>query len=164
MSLSPSASPNLARVVPIHNPRGVSWQGDLHRYLVSNPRHLNWLMDRPVIRHFIDEVLVAQMIHSRAEEVAIYHSAFRFEIDFRLEGRRHRIQVPNRRWALPILLRLKRLAGLDPTNMVAWQAGEIELPDGGQAAVWSYPTRCSERMVLRPRHGRVRISLGASMN
>lgn len=141
----------LARIIPIEPPCLGLWQGDLLRHLIANPRHLAWLTERPMIRHFVDEVLLAHMVHDRAEEVALYHSAWRFEVDFRLEGRRHTVEVPHRRWALPILLRLKTLAGLDLTNPIAWQVGEIRLAEDLHVNVWSYPTPRSERLVMRPR-------------
>lgn len=155
MTHVPNPAP-MARVIPIHHPSRSGWQGDLLGYLGSNPRHLAWLIDRPVIRHFVDEVLIAQMIHDRAEEVAIYHSPWRFEIDFRLEGRRHRVQVPNHRWAMPILLRLRQRAGMDLSNAVSWQVGEFPLGDESVVNVWFYPNARSERLVLRPRNVRLR--------
>ncbi len=154
MSLSPPA-PRLARVIPIRRVRAAQWQGDLLGFLLANPRHLTWLMERPVIRHFVDEVLLAQMCHARAEEVAIYHSPRRLEVVFRLEGRRHGIDVPNHRWALPVVLRLKHLAGMDVLNPQVWQVGEIVGPGEVRVNVCAYPNPRSERLVLRPRWGRL---------
>jgi type II secretory ATPase GspE/PulE/Tfp pilus assembly ATPase PilB-like protein len=148
----------LARVIPIEPPKRGGWQGDLLTYLISNPRHMAWLTERPVIRHFVEEVLIARMVHDRAEEVALYHSPWRFEIDFKFEGRRHRVTVPQHRWALPIVLRLKQLAGMDVTNPVAWQIGEITVGGDVHVNAWVYPTARSERLVLRPRWA---VRLGA---
>lgn len=155
MALSFRDSQPLARVIPIRRVRAGAWQGDLFHFLIANPKHLEWLTERPVICHFVDEVLLDQMIHARAEELTIYHSADRFEVDFRMEGRRHRIAIPNHRWALPVSLRIKRLAGMDMTNPVVWQVGEMSLSEHVRANVWVYPSARSERIVLRPRYGRL---------
>jgi hypothetical protein len=44
---------------------------------------------------------------------------------------------------------------MDMSNGVAWQVGEITLDDDRPVYVWFYPTARSERLVLRPRLGRL---------
>ena len=149
MALSDQTA-HFPRVIPIHLSQSAVWQGGLLAHLLSNPRHMTWLMERPMIRHFVDEILLGRMIHDRAEQVVIYHSTWRFEVDFWLEGELHRVQIPNHRWALPIILRLKTLAGIDVARHTAPQRGEIPLAGGHDVAANHYPTPCSERIVLRP--------------
>ena len=153
MSLSPQLANHRARVIPIHAKEPSSWQSDLLRHLTRNPRHLKWLINRPVIEEFTDRVLLTQMVHARADEIVIYHSPFRFEISFRCQGRRHLIDVPNHRWAMPIVRRLMHLAGMDVTDHEAWQVGQMTIGGDTLVNVWHYPTARSERLVMRPRWG-----------
>ena len=142
--------PCTARVIPIHpHPRG--WQSDLLHHLLSNPKHLEWVLARPLIAHFLDDILFSQIVQSRAEQVTLYHSAWRFEVDFHVDGLMQRVEMAHQRWALPISLALKRRAGMDLANPVIWQFGEIALPCGLALSVTAYPNRVSERLVLRPR-------------
>ena len=57
-----------ARVVPVDVPRHGAWQFDLIGHIVSNPRHLQWLLARPRVVEFTDGALFPLAAQARARD------------------------------------------------------------------------------------------------
>jgi len=105
---------------------------------------------RPVIR-FVNLVLY-QAVNDRASDVHFEPFEKEFKIRYRVDGALYEMPPPPKRLALPIISRIKVMAGLNIAERRLPQDGRIQLSIGGRLIdlrVSTLPTQFGESVVLR---------------
>lgn len=104
----------------------------------------------PVIR-FVNLVLY-QAVNDRASDIHFEPFEKDFQIRYRVDGALYAMQPPPKRLALPIISRIKVMAGLNIAERRLPQDGRIQLSIGGRPIdlrVSALPTQFGESVVLR---------------
>ena len=104
----------------------------------------------PVIR-FVNLVLY-QAVNDRASDIHFEPFEKEFKIRYRVDGALYEMSPPPRRLAMPIISRIKVMAGLNIAERRLPQDGRIQISVGGRQIdlrVSSLPTQFGESMVLR---------------
>ncbi|MBM4148138.1 MAG: type II/IV secretion system protein [Lentisphaerae bacterium] len=104
----------------------------------------------PVIR-FVNLVLY-QAVNDRASDIHFEPFEKEFQIRYRVDGALYAMQPPPRRLALPIISRIKVMAGLNIAERRLPQDGRIQVGIGGRPIdlrVSTLPTQFGESVVLR---------------
>ena len=112
---------------------------------------LEKLAGQPPIVRFVNLVL-AQAVRDRASDVHFEPFENEFRIRCRVDGALHDLPPPPRSIALPVISRLKVLAGLNIAERRLPQDGRIRLTLAGRAVdlrVSTLPTQFGESVVLR---------------
>ena len=106
--------------------------------------------DAPVIR-LVQEV-IADAIRRRASDIHLEPLARRFRVRHRIDGVLHEVKAPARRLQLPVISRLKIMAGLSIAEKRVPQDGRIQVRVDGRnldLRVSSLPTVHGESIVMR---------------
>ncbi len=106
--------------------------------------------DAPVIRLVRD--LIAEAIRRRASDIHLEPLADRLRVRHRIDGVLHEAEAPNRRLQLPVISRLKIMAGLSIAEKRVPQDGRIQAEVDGRKLdlrVSSLPTAHGESIVMR---------------
>ncbi len=106
--------------------------------------------DAPVIR-LVQEV-IAEAIRRRASDIHLEPLAQRFRVRHRVDGVLHEVQAPARRLQLPVISRLKIMAGLSIAEKRVPQDGRIQVRVDDRnldLRVSSLPTVHGESIVMR---------------
>jgi len=104
----------------------------------------------PVIR-FVNLVLY-QAVNDRASDIHFEPFEKEFKIRYRVDGALYEMTPPPKRLALPLISRIKVMAGLNIAERRLPQDGRIQLSIGGRLIdlrVSSLPTQFGESVVLR---------------
>lgn len=104
----------------------------------------------PVIR-FVNLVLY-QAVNDRASDIHFEPFEKEFKIRYRVDGALYEMRPPPRRLALPVISRLKVMAGLNISERRLPQDGRIQVTIGGRPIdlrVSTLPTQFGESVVLR---------------
>lgn len=104
----------------------------------------------PVIR-FVNLVLY-QAVNDRASDIHFEPFEKEFKIRYRVDGALYEMAPPPRRLAMPLISRIKVMAGLDIAERRLPQDGRIQLSIGGRVIdlrVSTLPTQYGESVVLR---------------
>ena len=104
----------------------------------------------PVIR-FVNLVLY-QAVNDRASDIHFEPFEKEFKIRYRVDGALYEMQPPPKRLALPVISRVKVMAGLNIAERRVPQDGRIQLSIGGRPIdlrVSTLPTQFGESVVLR---------------
>ena len=104
----------------------------------------------PVIR-FVNLVLY-QAVNDRASDIHFEPFEKEFKIRYRVDGALYEMRPPGKRLALPVISRIKVMAGLNIAERRLPQDGRIQLSIGGRIIdlrVSSLPTQFGESVVLR---------------
>ncbi len=104
----------------------------------------------PVIK--LLQYLLFQAIRDRASDVHLEPFEDDFKIRYRVDGALYELQAPPRHLALPLISRVKVMAGLDIAETRLPQDGRIEIMIGGRSVdlrVSTLPTIFGESCVIR---------------
>ena len=106
--------------------------------------------ETPIIR-FVSLVLF-QAVQDRASDIHFEPFEDEFKIRYRVDGALYEMSPPPKHLALPVISRLKVMAGLDISERRLPQDGRISLPIAGRnidLRVSTLPTQFGESVVLR---------------
>ncbi len=104
----------------------------------------------PVVR-FVNLILY-QAVNSRASDVHFEPFEKEFQVRYRVDGALYAMQPPPKKLALPIISRIKVMAGLNIAERRLPQDGRIQISIGGRMIdlrVSTLPTQFGESVVLR---------------
>jgi type IV pilus assembly protein PilB len=104
----------------------------------------------PVVR-FVNLILY-QAVNSRASDIHFEPFEKEFQIRYRVDGALYAMQPPPKKLALPIISRIKVMAGLNIAERRLPQDGRIQVSIGGRMIdlrVSTLPTQFGESVVLR---------------
>jgi type IV pilus assembly protein PilB len=104
----------------------------------------------PVVR-FVNSLL-AQALNDGASDIHVEPAEKRMRVRMRIDGRLREIPSPERKMLLPIISRIKILAGMDIAKTRVPQDGRFEIREGFKEVglrVSTFPTIHGEKAVLR---------------
>ena len=104
----------------------------------------------PVVR-FVNLILY-QAVNSRASDIHFEPFEKEFQVRYRVDGALYAMQPPPKKLALPIISRIKVMAGLNIAERRLPQDGRIQVSIGGRMIdlrVSTLPTQFGESVVLR---------------
>lgn len=103
--------------------------------------------DEPVIK-FVNSLL-AQALADNASDIHIEPSEEVMRIRIRIDGRLREMQAPQKKMLLPIISRIKIMAGMDIAKTRIPQDGRFDVTKDVGVRVSTYPTMWGEKGVLR---------------
>ena len=109
--------------------------------------HMELAEDEPVIK--IVNSLLAQALADNASDIHIEPSEDIMRIRMRVDGRLREMQSPQKKMLLPIISRVKIMAGMDIAKTRIPQDGRFDITKEVGVRVSTYPTMWGEKAVLR---------------
>jgi type IV pilus assembly protein PilB len=103
--------------------------------------------DEPVIK-FVNSLL-AQALADNASDIHIEPAEDLMRIRMRIDGRLREMQAPQKKMLLPIISRVKIMAGMDIAKTRIPQDGRFDITKDVGVRVSTYPTMWGEKAVLR---------------
>ncbi|HUJ88871.1 MAG TPA: ATPase, T2SS/T4P/T4SS family [Syntrophorhabdales bacterium] len=103
--------------------------------------------DEPVIK-FVNSLL-AQALADNASDIHVEPAEDMMRIRMRVDGRLREMQAPQKKMLLPIISRVKIMAGMDIAKTRIPQDGRFDITKEVGVRVSTYPTMWGEKAVLR---------------